>query len=154
MRKHGVGILLAAVVAVVPSAAGLLAMSQAPAAESGFRTVEKGSQSNVDAARQVVVRSTAEWTALWKSHDFDRPVPRIDFDKEMVLAVFMGSRPTGGYAVAITSVAERDGSLVVGYRETSPRPGMMTTQILTFPFHIVAVPKRAGTVVFEKAPNP
>jgi len=57
------------------------------------RTIEKGDQSNVDDARQVLVRTDAEWTKLWQQHASDRPRPGIDFSKEMVVGVFMGSRP-------------------------------------------------------------
>jgi hypothetical protein len=126
-------------------------MSQAPASDKPpLRTVERGSQSNIDAARQVVIRSAAEWTAFWRTHNFDKAAPHVDFDKEMVIGVFMGSRPTAGYSVAITGVTERDGSLVVTYTETSPRAGTMAAQVLTFPYHLVAVPKSAEKVTFEK----
>jgi hypothetical protein len=145
-------LLVASAFAAVFGAGRLHAMSQvATPANPPFRTVEKGAQSNVDAARHIVIRSSAEWTAFWKTHNFDKPAPRVDFDKEMVLGVFMGNRPTGGYSVAITSVVERDGSLVVTYSETSPRPGAMTAQVLTFPYHLVAVAKRGGDVRFEKS---
>jgi hypothetical protein len=117
---------------------------------STFRTIERGSQSSIDSARQVVVRTPAEWAALWHNHNYDKASPPVDFNREMVIGVFMGSRPTGGYSIQIVSVAERDGKLVVGYRETRPKPGAMTVQILTFPYHLVAVPKYAGEVVFER----
>jgi hypothetical protein len=129
---------------------GIEAMAQESA--SALRTIEKGAQSNVDAARRAVARTPDEWTALWKSHNFDKPAPHVDFDREMVIAVFMGSRPTGGFSVQIVSVAERaeqGGGLLVTYHETSPKPGAITVQVLTFPYHIVAVPKRPGTVTFE-----
>ncbi|HEX7140204.1 MAG TPA: protease complex subunit PrcB family protein [Vicinamibacterales bacterium] len=144
-------LLLASAATAAMLAVSAQAMSQSPApANAGFRTVERGSQSNIDRARQVVIRSAAEWTTFWRTHNFDKPAPHVDFDKEMVVGVFMGSRQTGGYSVTITSVAERDGSLVVTYSESSPRPGAMTAQVLTFPYHLVAVPKRSGDVKFEK----
>ena len=116
-----------------------------------LRTVEKGATSNVDAARQAVARTDAEWAALWKAHDYDRPAPKVDFSKEMIVAVFMGSRPTAGFSTEIVSVGERDGGLVVSYREAMPPAGAITAQILTSPFHIAAVPKHAGDVKFQKA---
>jgi hypothetical protein len=63
----------------------------------------------------------------------------------------MGSRPTGGFSVEIVSVAERDGGLSIGYRETAPGPGAVAAQVLTSPYHIVAVPKHTGDVRFAKA---
>jgi hypothetical protein len=126
-------------------------MTHAQTSETpAFRTVERGSQSNIDTARQIVIRSAGEWTAFWRTHNFDKPAPHVDFDTEMVVGVFMGSRPTAGYSLAITGVAEREGSLIVTYTESSPRPGTMAAQVLTFPYHLVAVPKRTGTVAFEK----
>jgi len=115
-----------------------------------MHTVERGSHSNVDAPRQAVVRTQAEWAALWKTHDYDHPAPVIDFNHDMALAVFMGSRPTGGYATEIVSVDARDGKVVVRYRETAPAPGTITAQVLTSPFHIVTVPRHAGAATFEK----
>lgn len=115
------------------------------------RTIEKGDQSNVDDAKQVVVRDAAGWRKLWQQHAPDRPLPPVDFTKESVVAVFMGSRPTAGYSVAILSTTEGGGALVVRYRETRPAPGVITAQVLTFPYHIVAIPKStAPNVKFEK----
>ena len=116
------------------------------------RTVEKGDQSNIDNARQVVVRDAAQWRALWQQHAPDRPMPAIDFSKESVVAVFLGSKPTAGYNVSILSTTEGGGELVVKYRETRPAAGTMTAQVLMFPYHIVAIPKvSAANVKFEKA---
>jgi hypothetical protein len=116
------------------------------------RTVDKGEQSNIDEAKQVVVRTEAEWTKLWQQHSPDRKRPTVDFAKDMVVGVFMGSRPTAGYNLSIVSTFAKDGKVLVQYRESQPKPGAMAAQILTFPYHLVAVPKTAGDVAFEKAP--
>jgi hypothetical protein len=107
----------------------------------GTRTIAKGDQSNVDDARQVLVRTEAEWTKLWQQHAPDHPKPAVDFSKEMVVAVFMGSRPNAGFSTTITSATAANGALVVRYNETTPRAGAVSAQILTFPFHIVAIAK-------------
>lgn len=120
------------------------------AQDSPIRTIDKGANSNIDDRLTASARSAAEWAALWKKHNYDKPAPAVDFSKEMIVAVFMGSRPTAGFAVDITSAAEREGKLVVSYRETRPGGGAITAQVLTSPYHIVAVPKSALAVVFEK----
>ena len=130
------------------SFAGVMAQT----AGDTVRTVDKGEQSNIDEAKQVVVRTDAEWTKLWQQHSPDRQRPAVDFSKDMVVGVFMGSRPTAGYNVSIVSTFAKDGKTLVQYRESQPRPGAMAAQILTFPYHLVAVPKTAGEVAFEKAP--
>ena len=114
------------------------------------RTVDKGEQSNIDEAKQVVVRTEGEWTKLWQQHSPDRQRPRVDFSKDMIVGVFMGSRPTAGYNISIVSTFAKDGNVLVRYQESTPRPGTMAAQVLTFPYHLVAVPTAAGDVRFEK----
>jgi len=115
------------------------------------RTIEKGDQSNIDDARQALVRTEAEWTKLWQQHSPDHPKPAVDFSKEMVVAVFMGSRPNAGFSTTITSAMAANGALVVRYNETMPRAGAVSAQILTFPYHIVAIARaEVKDVKFQK----
>ncbi len=120
--------------------------------QSAIRTVDKGAHSNVDDRLTTSARTEKEWATLWKKHNFDRPIPRVDFSKEMVVAVFMGSRPTAGFSVEIVAAAERGEKFVVGYRETLPAPGGISAQVLTAPYHIVAVPKSPLSIEFQKQP--
>jgi len=115
------------------------------------RTIEKGDQSNVDEAKQVLVRTDGEWTRLWQQHSPERPRPAVDFSKEMVVGVFMGSRPHAGFSTAIVSTTAANGALIVRYTETLPKPGTVSAQILTFPYHLVAIAKTdVKDVKFEK----
>jgi PrcB C-terminal len=119
-------------------------------AAGSMRTIDQGSQSGIDEPRTVVVRSADEWSRLWGAHAADKPAPAVDFTKEMVVGVFTGSRPTAGYSVQIVGTREQPEGLVVDYREGSPAPDMMTAQVITSPYHLVAVRKYAGEVKFEK----
>lgn len=118
------------------------------------RIIDKGAMSNVDDAMQATARTAAEWAALWKKHNYDKPAPPVDFSKELVVAVFMGSRPTAGFAVDIVRAEESEGKLLVGYTETSPKPGTVSAQVLTAPYCIAAVPKSALPVVFTRLKTP
>ena len=115
-----------------------------------LRTVGKGPMSAIDQPRQVTVRSAAEWGALWKENGANPPLPAVDFSREMVVGVFVGTRPTAGYGVEIVRAIGNSSTLVVEYVETTPSRGTITAQILTAPYHLVAIPKRDGTVVFKK----
>ena len=117
---------------------------------SEMRVVERGDFSAVEEPRQVAVQSAADWAALWRRHAPDRPQPTVDFSRETVIAVFLGSRPTGGFGVEVAAHARRrrraDSELP---RRESPRDAI-TTSVLTFPFAIVAVPRHAGEVRFDR----
>ena len=129
----------------------LFLFAMVSAQEPAPRTIEKGDQSNVESPMQAVARTQAEWAALYRKHNFDRQPPKVDFSKEMVVAVFMGSRPNAGFSTTILSSLTVNGVLVVRYKETMPRPGAISAQVLTFPYHIVAIPKADVTdVKFEK----
>jgi len=107
--------------------------------------------SGIDTPRQVVARTAAEFETLWRSHAPGRSAPAVDFTKNMVVAVFLGSRPTAGYQVQITEVRREGDALVVHWAEQQPGPGQMAAQVLTAPAQIVAVPRFDGQVRFQKA---
>ena len=115
-----------------------------------FTTVDHGAASQIEEARRVVVRTAAEWSALWKAHGAEAEPPAIDFTNTMVLAVFAGTRPTAGHTITITKIDVSDDGVVVRYRETAPKPDEMVAQMLTAPFHIVRTDARRGKITFER----
>ena len=117
-----------------------------------MKTVDKGPMSGIDTPRQVTVKTPADFAALWKSHAADRKMPDVDFTNNMVVGIFLGSRPTAGFGAEIVSAQPESGALVVKYKETRPSRDMITAQVITSPFHLVAVPKFDGPVRFEKLP--
>jgi hypothetical protein len=117
-----------------------------------LRVLEKGDQSNVDDAQQVAARTTAEWDTLWRRHSPDRDQPRVNLVREMVLGVFLGSRPTAGFGVEILSALVEQGVLVVRFRETRAPGDRVLAQVITSPYHLVAVQRHSGDVKFEKQP--
>ena len=106
--------------------------------------------SMVDEPKQAVARSAAEWSALWRQHAGDKPLPAVDFGTRTVVAVFLGTRSSAGFAVDITSVHEANGGLIVRWQERRPESGDVSAQVLTSPAVIASVPKFAGEITFEK----
>ena len=80
----------------------------------------------------------------------NRPEPAVDFSREMVVGIFLGSRPTAGNGVEIVGTRVDQAALVVQYRESRPGRGSVSAQVVTSPYHLVAIPARPGTVRFEK----
>ena len=115
-----------------------------------LRTVGKGPMSAIDESRQITVRSAPEWGALWKENGANAPLPTVDFPREMVVGVFLGTRPTAGYGVEIIRAVGNSSTLVVEYVETTPSRDMVTAQILTAPYHLAAIPKHDGQITFKK----
>lgn len=123
-----------------------------PSAE--IDTLVDESYSGVTEPRREVFRSDSAWGDFWETvHQTRSPrpeVPEIEFGRQMVIAVAMGQRPTGGYAIDIEAMYRDDGTLHVLVLETSPGPSCGTTQALTQPVLAVAVAAAEGKVAFHE----
>lgn len=121
--------------------------------ELSFETVDQGTSSGIRDPRQVVVRDAETWAALWYQHttgvDPRPPVPGVDFTEEMLVAFFLGEKPTGGYAVEITRILLRSDRVVVRAGLIQPGVDDVVPQVLTQPFHIVRVARTELPVEFE-----
>src|SRR5713226_8042289 len=121
-------------------------LALALAGNVSFTSIAKGTLSDQETARQAVARTPAEWRALWNDHAPTDKLPAIDFGSKMVVGVFLGTQPSAGYEVEIVGVRTEGDALVVEYAQRQPGQGTMAAQILTQPFHLVAVPNRGGAV--------
>ena len=68
-------------------------------------------------------------------------VPEVDFKKNMVLAVFLGAKPSGGHSVRVTGVTRSGAGLTVLVRPAAPAPDAITPAVITSPYHLVVVPR-------------
>lgn len=128
------------------------AMAVAGWAAPDLRVLATGALSAVTRPGERVVRTEQDWQKLWDEHaarvEPKPALPAVDFNKEMVVAVFMGRRPTGGYSVSVTGVRRGEKDVVVSVRRNSPPPGAITPQIVTSPYVFVAISKSDRPVKF------
>ena len=125
----------------------------AVAAQTALTNVAKGDMSGQQLAKQVTIRTPSEWKALWNDHAPTEKLPTVDFAKNMVVGVFLGTKPSAGHDVEITAVRHQGKDLVVEYVQKQPAAGTMTAQILTEPYHLVSVPNHDGPVRFVHVPS-
>ena len=129
----------------------VIAVLMAMQASLPITTVVRGSSSQILEARQVVVQNPEAWRALWKEHSaVPLPADVPDFARETIVAVFLGQRPTAGYAIDIASVTQQNGVFVVEYTERKPSSNTSTAQVLTSPFQIIRIPRPSGPIVFRE----
>jgi hypothetical protein len=131
----------------------MTAMLSAQTPPPSFTDVARGNASNQQETKQVTVRTATEWKALWTDHAPTGKMPNVDFAKDMVVGIFLGSKPSTGHEVEIVGVRTQDNDLIVEYVQRTPGRGTMAAQILTEPYHLVSVPKHAGTVRFIHVPD-
>ena len=99
--------------------------------------------SRLDAPQQVVEKqATAELAKTLK-------VDGIDWQKQMLIVVTAGVKPTGGYSVEITELKTAGKTLTVTWRLNRPRG--FATQAFTHPGQVVLLPRFEGDVRFVMA---
>lgn len=108
--------------------------------------------SGVRDARRLVIRDAATWNAFWDEVTAivaPRPdAPAVDFEQEMVIAVAMGERRTGGYMISIPEVYEAQGSVYAVVEEVAPAGACVVTHTLSAPVAAVRLPRRDADVSF------
>lgn len=116
--------------------------------DDDIREMARGNYSEVVAEQMVVIREPAVLDDIWRDAGEGEP-PDVDFEREMVIAVFMGERRTGGHTIHVESVQGGDDGVTVSVRMEAPGRNCMTTQSLTQPYQIVRLPRIDGDVSFE-----
>jgi hypothetical protein len=136
-----------------------LAACAATSGNASLRSLARGAMSGIGESSREVIRDAAALKQWWTRHagrEAGVKMPEVDFTREMVVAVTLGTRRTGGYTIEVQRTVTEADRLKVMVRKSAPAPGSMTIQVLTAPFHVVAIPRSDLKVEFveEGPPDP
>lgn len=122
------------------------------ASQQAYTRLYSSWNSRFPESAEKVLHSAAELAPVWRAINGDSaaPVPAVDFTRQMVVFIALGQRMSGGYSLKFDGMSATSGGSVVRYTATSPGPGCMNAQVLSSPVEMVAVPRTAGTVTFER----
>ena len=113
-----------------------------------IRTLRRGSMPHDSGL--MTARNEADFRALWVDiHSNESklpPLPEIDFDREMAIAIFRGCHSNTCYRVEIKDATISGDSMTVWVKETDPGADCYCGQAITCPVHLVAVPRVEGEV--------
>jgi hypothetical protein len=87
------------------------------------------------------------WTDIYQGIDPIPDIPKVDFTKDMVIAVSPGMMLTGGYDAEIVKVENKENGLNVTVLLT--RPSGTVTEALTQPHHIIKLKRENLPVVYK-----
>jgi len=75
-----------------------------------FLSVLKVSDSSHTEEENVVINDNAQWQSLWQTLFTNisekPPLPKIDFTRRTIVAVFQGEQATNGYEISIEKILE------------------------------------------------
>ncbi|MBI4057548.1 MAG: protease complex subunit PrcB family protein [Elusimicrobia bacterium] len=113
---------------------------------------ESGQFCNQEQASARIVENESQWRDLWYILQNQRVEPKIDFNKYFVAAVFLGSRPTGGYSIQFLEPKSEKDKTIVQYRVKAPGNGSFVIQALTQPYAIRLIPKPNTKIELREVP--
>lgn len=112
-----------------------------------FQTIDKGTYSNIDNNQFLVIKDSGDLNSTWEG--LDGEFPEIDFEEYILIAVFQGQKPSGGYSIEIAVIEEFSDFIQVGVVEKSPGDGCAVTEALTSPYHIVQIEQTEKPIRFS-----
>ncbi|MBI1890381.1 MAG: protease complex subunit PrcB family protein [Burkholderiales bacterium] len=121
-----------------------------------FQTIAGNSSSAITQPRFVVIRNIFDWESLWREHTGNvtplPSLPQINFHQNMVIAVFLGNRPSSCYSVAVERVTLfRDPDRIeVEFREFAPPVGLLCATVITNPSALIVTPYFSESVQFGR----
>ncbi len=123
-----------------------------------WEVLARGSQAvGVDRPSYRLVGDPAELLTIWNQAYGASltvpPPPVVDFARETVLAVFMGTRPTGGYGIDVRDVTLEGADLFVDLVLVEPAADAMVTQALTSPWVIIRVLRGGVSAAWFRDPT-
>ena len=122
---------------------------------ANFKIIAQGQYSNISLARELIVKNKKDWRRLWEIHSGNQKQqrPHVNFDDNMVIAIFSGQQPSGGYAVGVSKLKRLDDNLTVSVTFKEPQQGKSVSLALTQPYIFISTAKVDGKVTFVADPS-
>ncbi|MGS2760745.1 protease complex subunit PrcB family protein [Sinomicrobium sp. M5D2P9] len=155
MKKN---VLLIGVIILFCACMGAKQDGKAQSGDTGEKSLDykillEDSYGGTDTAENRVITSQEELEKVYGIINRTRrpgiEVPKVDFTKSMVVAMFMGQRSSGGNRVEIEKIEEAGGAVQVYVRNIQPAEGDMTSMAITNPFIFAELPRSDKQVVFN-----
>jgi len=130
-----------------PASVANAATTNGASVEMTIEVLQRGPRCGKNEAGVEVIQDSQAWTTWWQrrsslNYSGLGNAPEIDFETSTVVAVSMGTKPTGGHSVDILDeAAVRDGgSLTIPVLWREPPENALVPQIVTRPCIVVSVP--------------
>lgn len=113
-----------------------------------FTPLMRGTYSNVTSRVNYFITSPDQLNELWKMINATSTPPKVDFEKNAVIAVFAGQQPSAGYAIQVSKVVDSSARLV-SITIAKPDDGCIKGQSLTTPYELVTIPTTSLPLAHE-----
>jgi hypothetical protein len=118
-----------------------------------FQVLVEGDSQGSYPAKNQLITSQAAWQSFWVSVHRQLPatpnlIP-VDFRKNDVIALTLGSKPTDGYTVRLLSLVNAGADFKADVQVRTPGKGCVLPTKATGPYYMAMVPKITGKLNFQ-----
>jgi len=124
----------------------------APSFPTDLEGLPRWSGTNARAASetQEVLADSQSLNVYWSLLNPGEPSPTVDFNKNVLLMIVSGEKPTAGWRVVTDHVEETAANIVIWFREDAPAPEGAVAQVVTRPWLLQVMPKSSKPILFKK----
>jgi hypothetical protein len=126
-----------------------------PAQDLIWEPIASGTQAaGAQTVQFALITNTDELAAAWnRAHGSllaIPPLPDIDFRREVVVAIFSDTKPSGGYDLRVTGATLEGRDLYLDLQQIAPPADAITTQALTTPWLMLRVLREGITAAWVR----
>jgi|GEM_PF-2839699 len=130
--------------------------SNSSIASETYRVISQNSLTNsITDVKNLTIRDQETWGQLWNQFNANTSrvpaIPAVDFQTEMILAIFSSAAPNPCYSLIIDSVQQIADQTKITYHISAPNSDVVCSQVVVYPSMIIAVPKTSGDASFIKS---
>ena len=116
-----------------------------------YKILFNNDHSNIKDEKNMVIKNVSDLKAIYASINSTRrpglPLPKVDFNKEEVLGIFLGEKSSAGYQIQIDSIHNNGKEIVVNYKINTPKG--MVSMVITQPTLLILIPKTNLPIKFK-----
>lgn len=116
-----------------------------------YHIVYKGQVSPKKNKEELIIKDNDSFTNLISELNISpseyEVLLNINFDKNNLVVLFLGEKPTGGYDIDVQKVLFLDKTIEIYSKSVAPEKDAMTTMVITSPYVMVTVPKGKEIII-------
>ena len=119
-----------------------------------FTEIKTGKNSNYTEYTTEEIHNTKDlsdvWVNLFAKYDRKPPIPIIDFENKMLIAIALGKRNSGSYSIQVNSILETKNGININVSEKQPGSSCITSSVMVYPFQLIEIARTTKKITFIK----
>ncbi len=116
-----------------------------------FETLIQGTHGGYETKQFLIIRDFKSLQKIYNQVNMFRrpgfPIPEINFEKEQIIALFMGKKNKRGYSISVQHIYDENNKITVLIKETKPEE--MAIMAISQPFYFCTMTRVDEEVVFK-----